>query len=98
MESVKLVAKTSFVNRWAGSVNKKQEFYVAHNVAEELVAIGVADYVTAKKPAEEIDPKKSNSSPTLAEGGEEKQSASLPAVTASPKTKSTKPRATKTGK
>jgi hypothetical protein len=91
-ESVQLRAKSSFVNRWAGSVNKKQLFYVPPNIADELVAIGVAEYVTAAKPAEETDPKKSSSSPTSAEGGEAKPSASSPAATPSPKTKSTSPK------
>jgi hypothetical protein len=88
-ESVQLRAKSSFVNRWAGSVNKKQLFYVPPNIADELVAIGVAEYVSNDKPAKETDPKKSSSSPTSAEGGEGKRSASSQAATPSTKVKST---------
>lgn len=98
MESVKLRAKTSFVNRWAGSVTNKQEFYVPSNIAEEFVTMGIAEYVVAEQPKKEIDPKKSSSSPTTDGVGEVKLSVSSPVVTPSPKTKSTTPRGKKTGK
>jgi hypothetical protein len=97
MESVKLIGNKNFVNRWSGAVTKGRPFFVPENVAEELVALGVAKYPESNVAAEAVDPKKSNPSPALGGDGMEKQSASLPAATASRKPKSTTPKS-KTGK
>jgi hypothetical protein len=93
MEQVWMKAKTSFVNRWVGSVNKKQRFLVPENIAEEFVAIGIAEYETP----EVEQPKKSNPSLDSASDGMEPQSVSSPAATASRKSKSTTRKSKKTG-
>ena len=95
MEQVFLIATTSFVYRWSGSVNRKQRFCVPDNVAEELVAIGVAKYETPK--AEEAPAKKSSPSQVSADAGKAEQPASSLAATASQKPKSYKPRGKKAG-
>jgi hypothetical protein len=73
-----LIAKTSFVNRWTGSVNKKQRFLCPINIAQEFIGMGLAEYESAD------DSKKAAPSQEPAEGGMEQQSASLPAAPASP--------------
>lgn len=99
MEQVWLIAKTSFVNRWIGSVNKKQRFLCAANVAEEFVSMGIADYekVEGKVLVTEEELKKSSPSPIVETDGEEEQSASLPVETASPTRKSRRQRKTESG-
>jgi hypothetical protein len=84
MEHVWLIANTSFVNRWTGSVNKKQRFFCPENIAEEFVAMGIARYATPKtEAAEEETEKKSNPSQPQEGDGMEQQSALSPAETAS---------------
>jgi len=84
MEHVWLIANTSFVNRWTGSVNKKQRFFCPENIAEEFVAMGIARYETPKAETSEEDAeKKSNPSQPQEGDGMEQQSASSPAETAS---------------
>src|SRR5690606_33293443 len=94
MEQVWMKAKTSFVNRWVGSVNKKQRFLVPENIAEEFVAIGIAEYET---PKEVVEPKKSSPSQDTANDGMEPQPASLPAAAVSRKSKSTTRKSKKAG-
>jgi hypothetical protein len=83
-EHVWLIATTSFVNRWCGSVNKKQRIYVPANVAEEFVSLGIAKYEGKDTTeVEVIEEKKSNPSQPQDGDGMEGQSASSPAETAS---------------
>ena len=99
MEQVWLVAKTSFVNRWIGSVNKKQRFLCPANVAEEFVSMGIAEYEKTNENVivTEEELKKSNPSPIVETDGEEEQSVSLPVETASQTSKSRRQRRTKNG-
>lgn len=99
MEQVWLIAKTSFVNRWIGSVNKKQRFLCAANVAEEFVSMGIAEYETVKEKIEvkEEELKKFSPSPIVETDGEEEQSASLPVETVLPTRKSRRQRKTESG-
>ena len=80
MEShVWLIAKTSFVNRWTGSVNKKQRFFCPEGVAKEFVSMGLAEYESA------AGSKKAAPSQEKAGDGMEQQSASSQAAPASTK-------------
>jgi hypothetical protein len=99
MEQVWLIAKTSFVNRWIGSVNKKQRFLCPANVAQEFVSMGIADYEQSneKVTVTEDELKKSSPSPIVETDGEEEQSVSLPVETALPTRKSKRQRKTENG-
>lgn len=99
MEQVWLVAKTSFVNRWIGSVNKKQRFLCAANVAEEFVSMGIADYEQSgeKVTVTEAELKKSSPSPIAETDGEEEQSVLLPVETVLPTRKSRRQRKIESG-
>ena len=99
MEQVWLIAKTSFVNRWIGSVNKKQRFLCPANVAQEFVSMGIADYeqLNEKVTVTEDELKKSSPSPIVETDGEEEQSVSLPVETALPTRKSKRQRKTENG-
>jgi hypothetical protein len=90
MEQVFLIAKTSFVNRWTGSVNKKQRFLCAANVAAEFVKLGIAEY-------EDLEPKKAQKPTEAVEGGQDQLSASLPAAQALMKSKLGKRKVAKVG-
>jgi flagellar motor protein MotB len=114
MEKVWCKAKTGFVNRWLGSVVKKQRLLLDKAVADQFVNLGLVEYESAQDGGEAKKPEKAVQSeaqtPTTQESkqsqeaetdGKAQPSASLQAETASPKAKSEKPkfgRPPKTGK
>lgn len=99
MEKVWCIAKTSFVNRWTGSVNTKQRLLLDTIVAEQFVELQLVDYEAIE--VEPFDAKKSSQSQQVVVGTQDKQSASLPVETVLPKTslpKQNQGKKTKTGK
>lgn len=95
MEKVWCVAKTSFVNRWTGSVNTKQRLLLDTTVAEQFVEMGLVAY--EEREVTPLEPKKSSPSLPVVADTQDKPSASLPVATASvtsnlPKQKSGRPK------
>lgn len=73
METVKVLAKTSFVSQIVGSVTYKQELTISKELAEHFHGLGLVDL-----------PKKSQTRASATTDGQAQPSVSSPVVTASP--------------